>query len=99
MGYVSHGVLEMDPEYRPDLLGHEYYLGMGIVVDMAAGVVNIEKNWVWHSNARGIAALDCFKSASVTIKENIIRSECFGSYPRASSIGSSTNDLERTDPA
>jgi len=80
-GYVSHGTFENDPEYRPDLLNHEYYMGMGIVVDMAAGKVNIEKNWIWYSNARGIAVLDCFENASVTIKENIIRTECFGSYP------------------
>ena len=80
-GYVSHGALEMDPEYRPDLPGHEYYMGMGIFVEMAAGRVNIEKNWIWYANARGIAVVDCFKTASVIIKGNIIRSECYGSYP------------------
>lgn len=80
-GYISSGVLEVDPEYRPNLLNHEYYIGMGIVIDMAGGPVNIERNWIWYTNSRGIAVLDCFPTSSVVINENIIRSECFGSYP------------------
>ena len=80
-GYISSGVYEKDPEYRPDLLNHEYYIGMGIVIDMAAAEVVIEGNWIWYANARGVSVYDCFPSASVTIKENIIRSENYGSYP------------------
>jgi predicted transcriptional regulator len=80
-GYVSYGSLEMDPEYRPDLSSHEYYMGMGIFIEMAAGNVEIKKNWIWYSNARGISVVDCFDTASVTIRENIIKSENYGSYP------------------
>lgn len=80
-GYTSTGILETNPEYRPNLLNHEYYLGMGIFIEMAGGEVTIEKNWIWYANARGVSVVDCFPSSSVIINENIIRSECFGAYP------------------
>jgi predicted transcriptional regulator len=83
-GFLTRGGLEEDPEYRPDLFNHEYYMGFGIAVHQAAGAVNIENNVVRNSNARGIAITGSLPSADVRIRRNIIESDVYGSYPFSS---------------
>ena len=83
-GHVSRGGLEEDPEYRPDLFNHEYYIGYGIAVNSVSGVVRIENNNVRNANARGIATEGHLASADVTIKHNTVKSDVYGSYPFSS---------------
>ncbi len=83
-GYVSRGGLEDDPEYRPDLFNHEYYIGFGIAVNSMPGTVRIENNVVRNANARGIAASGHRASADVRIRHNIVVSDIYGSYPLSS---------------
>jgi len=83
-GFLTRGGLEEDPEYRPDLFNHEYYMGFGIAVLQACSNVNIENNIIRNVNARGIAATGNLPSANVRIRHNTIVSDLFGSYPFSS---------------
>jgi len=79
-GHFSRGGLEEDPEYRPDLFNHEYYVGLGITVWNLPGSVRIENNIVRNANAKGIAASNNLASADVRIRRNTIMSDVYGSY-------------------
>lgn len=79
-GYITRGGIEEDPTYRPDLPNHEYYIGIGIVVNHALGKVIIENNTVRNTNARGILAYDNMASSDVRIRHNIVESDVYGSY-------------------
>ena len=71
-GFLARGGQEEDPEYRPNLFNHEYYMGFGIAVHGASGKVNIENNIIRNTNARGIAATCNLASSDVRIKHNTI---------------------------
>jgi predicted transcriptional regulator len=83
-GFLARGGQEEDPEYRPNLFNHEYYMGFGIAVHGTSSKVNIENNVVRNTNARGIAATCNLASADVQIKHNTITSDLYGSYPFSS---------------
>jgi len=83
-GFLSRDGLEEDPDYRPDLFNHEYYMGFGVAVHQASGVVSIENNIVRNTNARGIAVTGCLQTADVWIRRNTIESDVYGSYPFSS---------------
>jgi predicted transcriptional regulator len=83
-GFLTRGGLEEDPEYRPDLFNHEYYMGFGIGVQQASGDVTIENNIIRNTNARGIAVTGNLPSSYVQIRKNIIVSDLYGSYPLSS---------------
>jgi predicted transcriptional regulator len=83
-GFLTRGGLENDPEYRPDLLNHEYFMGFGIGVNHSSGNVLIENNIVRNTNARGIAITCNLPSSNVQIKNNTIISDVYGSYPFSS---------------
>ena len=83
-GFLTRGGLEEDPEYRPDLFNHEYYMGFGVGIHQASGSVSIENNIIRNANARGIAATGCLPSADVRIRHNTIISDLYGSYPFSS---------------
>ena len=83
-GFLTRGGLENDPEYRPDLLNHEYFMGFGIGVNHSSGNVLIENNIIRNTNARGIAITCNLPSSSVQIKNNTIISDVYGSYPFSS---------------
>ena len=83
-GFLSRDGMEDNPEYRPDLFNHEYYMGFGIAVHQASDEVKIENNKIHNANARGIAVTDCLETANVGIKNNSINSEIYGSYPFSS---------------
>jgi len=72
-----------DPNYRPDLLNHEYYIGIGILVKHSCGKTIIANNVVRNMNASAIAAGENMASADVMIRNNTIVSGVYGSYPRA----------------
>lgn len=78
-GYFPPG-LKGDPYYRPDLLNHEYYSGLGIYVRDAAGRVAIERNKLYNMNARAISVSGSKTSTEVTVKDNEITSRIYGSY-------------------
>lgn len=83
-GFLTRGGLEEDPEYRPDLFNHEYYMGFGIAVQQTSGNVIIENNMIRNTNARGIAVTGNPPSSDVQIRKNIIVSDLYGSYPLSS---------------
>ena len=83
-GFLTRGGLEEDPEYRPDLFNHVYYMGFGIAVHQASGVVSIENNTIRNANARGIAVTDNLPSADTQVRNNTIVSDVYGSYPFSS---------------
>jgi len=83
-GFLPRGGLENDPEYRPDLLNHAYYMSFGIGVHRSSRTVSIKNNVIRNTNARGIAATCNFPSADVLIKNNTIISDVYGSYPFSS---------------
>jgi predicted transcriptional regulator len=83
-GFHSRGGLEEDPEYRPDLFNHEYYIGVGITVNDVAGNVSVKNNIVRNANARGISAASNLASADVQIRHNTVVSDVYGSYPFSS---------------
>ncbi len=83
-GFLSRDGLEDNPEYRPDLFNHEYYMGFGIAVHQAYNEVMIEDNKIRNTNARGIAVTDCLETANIQIKNNHISSDIYGSYPFSS---------------
>ena len=81
---LSRGGLEDDPEYRPDLLNHENYVGFGIYVSDCSGKVEILNNVVRNANGRGIVTMDHDKPIDVIIRGNVIESEVYGTYPMSS---------------
>jgi len=83
-GFLTRGGLEEEPEYRPDLFNHEYYMGFGVGIHQASGAVSIENNIIRNANARGIATTGCLPSADVRIRRNTIVSDVYGSYPFSS---------------
>ena len=83
-GFLTRGGLEEDPEYRPDLFNHVYYMGFGIAVHQASGAVSIENNIIRNANARGIAVTDNLPSADTQIRHNTVLSDVYGSYPFSS---------------
>lgn len=83
-GFLTRGGIEENPEYRPNLFNHEYYMGFGIAVHEASGLVNIRNNTVRNTNARGIATTCNTASAQVKISGNRITSDLYGSYPFSS---------------
>jgi len=83
-GFLTRGGLEENPEYRPDLFNHEYYMGFGVGIHQASGAVCIENNIIRNANARGIAVTGCLPSADVRIRRNTIVSDVYGSYPFSS---------------
>jgi parallel beta-helix repeat protein len=83
-GFLTRGGLEDDPEYRPDLFNHEYYMGFGIAVHRSSRAVSIENNVIRNANARGIATTCNLPSADVRIRNNTIISDVYGSYPFSS---------------
>ena len=83
-GFLTRGGLEDDPEYRPDLFNHEYYMGFGIAVHHSSKTVTIENNIIRNANARGIAATCNLPTADVRIRNNTISSDIYGSYPFSS---------------
>lgn len=83
-GHLSRGGLEEDPEYRPDLFNHEYYIGIGIYIGQVSGAVIVENNIIRNINGRGITTFGNFASADVQIRHNTIESYVYGSYPFSS---------------
>jgi hypothetical protein len=83
-GFLTRGGLEEDPEYRPDLFNHEYYMGFGIAVLQTSDDVSIENNIIRNINARGIAVTGNLPSADVSIRYNTVISDLYGSYPFSS---------------
>jgi len=79
-GFIPLRGLEERPSYRPDLVKHENYIGIGIFVQFAAGNVKIENNTVRNMNARGIMSIDCAASAEVLIRHNTVISKVYGVY-------------------
>jgi hypothetical protein len=83
-GSISRGGLEEDPEYRPDLFNHEYFMGVGIEVDTCSGKVEILNNVVRNASARGIVSMGHDKGIEVVIRGNLVESDVYGSYPMSS---------------
>jgi len=89
-GSINRGGREEDPEYRPDLFNHEYFVGFGIAVNDCSGKVEIKNNVVRNVNGRGIALSQHYETAEVLVQGNLIESDVYGSYPfssRESSAG------------
>ncbi|NIU85262.1 MAG: hypothetical protein GWN64_17740, partial [Candidatus Thorarchaeota archaeon] len=40
-GFLARGGLEENPEYRPDLFNHEYFMSFGVAVNQASGEIII----------------------------------------------------------
>jgi hypothetical protein len=83
-GFLARGSIEQDPEYRPNLFNHEYYMGFGVAIHQVSGAVNVENNIIRNANARGIAVTGNLPSADVRIKHNTIVSDVYGAYPLSS---------------
>jgi predicted transcriptional regulator len=83
-GFLSRDGLEEDPEYRPDLFNHEYYMGFGVAVHQASDAVDVMNNVIRNTNARGMAVTGCLETADVVIRGNTIESDVYGSYPFSS---------------
>jgi len=66
---------------KPDLVSHEYYIGIGINVVNLSIKLEIKNNTIRNMNASGISVIDNFVEANVEISENIIESLVPGSYP------------------
>jgi predicted transcriptional regulator len=69
-----------DTKYRPDLLNHEYYCGVGILVKHACGKTIIADNVIRNMNGAGIMAYENMASLEVIIRNNIIVSAMHGSF-------------------
>jgi predicted transcriptional regulator len=83
-GSVARGGLEEDPEYRPDLFNHEYYVGFGVAVNSCTGKVEILNNVVRNASGRGIASSGHVKPVDVVIRGNLVESDVYGAYPMSS---------------
>jgi len=77
---IVHPRRARDPDWRPDLVNHEYYAGSGIFITRASGKVIIINNVIRNVNGEAITALDNNASAEVKIKYNTIVSKIVGSY-------------------
>jgi len=77
---IVHPGRARDPDWRPDLVNHEYYAGLGIYITHASGKVIIVNNVIRNLNGRAITALDNKASAEVKIKNNKIVCRIIGSY-------------------
>lgn len=85
-GFVFKKGLGDDPNYRPDLMNHEGYMGNGIVLNRNLGKVIVRDNVIRNMNARGIVALDNYESANIRITGNVVVSGVYGSYPFSSHL-------------
>ena len=65
----------------PDLNNHEYYIGMGINILNLSGKISIKENTILNMNGRGISVTDNLPTSTVSIKQNLIKTEIEGSYP------------------
>ena len=83
-GFVSWKGLPTDPNFRPDLLNHESFCGIGIMINHNLGKVIVRDNVIRNMNSRGILVTDNHESADVHIVGNTIESEVYGSYPFSS---------------
>ncbi len=85
LSYIRGGyflpTLSNDPEHRPDLVNHVYYTGIGINVLGCAGKVFVRNNEIRNMNSRGISSVDHSETAEIYIKDNVIVSDVYGSYP------------------
>jgi predicted transcriptional regulator len=70
-----------DAEYPPDLINHEYYMGVGINILNSSCRILIENNKIHNMSSRGISVTDNFAEADVIIKHNTIESGIKGAYP------------------
>lgn len=70
-----------DAEYPPDLINHEYYMGIGIHILNSSYKIRIENNRIRNMSARGISVTDNYAEADVCIKHNIIDSSVKGAHP------------------
>jgi predicted transcriptional regulator len=80
-GFLTRGGIEQDPEHRPDLVNHEYFMSFGLGLHRVSGQIFIHNNIIRNINARGIATTDNLETARILIKCNTIESDIFGSYP------------------
>jgi len=85
-GFVFKKGLGDDPNYRPDLVNHEGYMGNGIVLNRNLGKVIVRDNVIRNMNARGIVAFDNYESADIRITGNVVVSGVYGSYPFSSHL-------------
>ncbi|MHA2392901.1 MAG: ArsR family transcriptional regulator [Promethearchaeota archaeon] len=83
-GTISRGERGENPEYRPDLFNHEYFVGFGIAVNDCSGKVEIKNNVIKNVNGRGIALSQHYETAKVYVQNNLIESDVYGSYPFSS---------------
>jgi predicted transcriptional regulator len=80
-GFISNEGFEKDPEYRPDLKNHEYYICVGVNICRNKGKVTVRNNTIRNMNSRGILVFDNWENSEINIHDNIITSEVFGAYP------------------
>jgi predicted transcriptional regulator len=83
-GVLSRGGLKDDPEYRPDLINHEYFASIGIGLYDCTGNIIVQNNIIKNVSGRGIVSLGHSDSSEVFIRDNVIESEVYGSYPFSS---------------
>jgi len=79
-GHMQRGGLEEDPEYRPDLINHKYFVSMGVATWNLSGKVIIENNIIRNINAKGITSSNNAETAEVKIRHNTVTSDVYGSY-------------------
>ena len=72
--------LKEDPKYRPDLLNHEYYCSVGILVKHACGKSIITNNVIRNMNGVGIFAYENMASLDLIVRNNTIVSGMYGSF-------------------
>lgn len=70
-GYLSQNNRFKDLIYYPNLI-EEYYIGIGIFVIFAEGLVQIQDNQARNMNTVGINVQDCYDTADVNIGKNTI---------------------------
>jgi len=77
---------ENNPYFRPNLQNHEGYIGYGIIVNDNLGEVIIRDNIVRNMNFAGIHVNDNKESVHITIIDNEVISQVYGSYGYSGSI-------------
>lgn len=80
-GFISSDNSEYDPEYRPDLQNHEYFITIGMNICRNSGKVIVKNNIIKNMSARGILVFDNWDNSEIIIENNIVTSEVFGAYP------------------
>ena len=80
-GFISNKGFENSPDYRPDLHKHEAAVCLGLLLNRNLGNVVVRNNVIRNMNSRGILVADNWASADISIVNNTIISEVFGSYP------------------